>query len=125
MKIVDTNIIIRFLVNDDDDVHAEILPKLINESKVIILNEVLIECVFVLNKVYKIDRQAVAQGLSDLISNENIISNQKLLLQTLSFYENSSLDIVDCLLASHKKLENYEIFTLDKKLDNWLKRIKN
>lgn len=124
MKIVDTNIIIRFLVNDDE-VQAEILPRLINESKVIILNEILIECVFVLNKVYKIDRQAVAQGLSDLISNENIISNQKLLLQTLSFYENSSLDIVDCLLASHKKLENYEIFTLDKKLDNWLKRIKN
>ena len=122
MKIVDTNIIIRYLVNDDE-LQAEILPKLISESKVMILNEVLIECVFVLNKVYKIDRQAIAKGLSDLISNHNIISNQKLLLQTLWYFENSGLDIVDCLLISYQKLKNCEIFTLDKKLNNLLKRI--
>lgn len=41
----------------------------------------------------------------------------------MKIFEESSLDFVDCILIAYNKVENIEIFSFDKKLNNKLKKI--
>ena len=63
-SLVDTNVILRYLLQDDAALFKKasaILEKVkTGEQKVIILESVLTECVYVLLKVYKIGRPAIA-----------------------------------------------------------------
>jgi len=55
MKIVDANIILRYLLED----HAEYFEKaisIVGKNRILLINEVVAEVVYVLEKVYQIDR---------------------------------------------------------------------
>lgn len=122
MIIVDTNIIMRHLLNDDKEQSLKLL-ELLENDEVIIINEVLFECIYVLNKVYKLNRTEISLLLSQLLITQNIKSNSDLLLKSLKIYQDTSLDFVDCLLISYNQLNNYQVVTFDKKLNNFLERI--
>lgn len=87
-------------------------------GEVRILNEVLIECVYVLNKVYKLDRPELTTVLSTLLISYNVKSNTDLLLKSLILYKSTNLDIVDCLLIAYNQLYDYKIVSFDKKLNS-------
>ena len=53
MKIVDANIILRYLLNDTEDLSAK-AADLLENNEVMVPNEVIAEIVYVLEKVYKI-----------------------------------------------------------------------
>ena len=116
MILVDTNIIMRHLLNDDKEQSLKLF-ELIENDEVLILNEVILECVYVLNKVYKLNRTEIYLLLSQLLNTKNINSNLNILINTLKFYQSSSLDFVDCILISNNHLLNYKVVSFDKKLN--------
>ena len=112
---IDTNYIIRYLVNDDLEM-AGIAEEILTSKNVFISNEILAEVVYVLSGVYKISKADIADQLLELIDFENIsVSNLKVMKQAFRLYKTKNLDFVDCLLCAYSNQD--EIITFDKKLN--------
>jgi len=103
--LIDTNIIIRFLLGD----HSELGPKATafmskvanGTVKAEMLDIVMAECVYVMEKFYRIPREKISEKLSKILNFSGIAnSNRSELLQALLKFETSNTDIVDCVLAA-------------------------
>lgn len=122
MSLVDANVVLRYLLDD----HAELSLKaagILERNSVTLPVEVGCEVVYVLQKVYAVERKEIQQQLGELI-NEGWVSMDKaaVFLKALEFYGNSTLDFVDTLLWAYQRIEQQEIFTFDSKLLKQLQR---
>ena len=71
MKIVDANIILRYLLNDTEEL-AQKATDIIENNKVLVPNEIIAEIVYVLEKVYKVNNEELSKTLIELFQYENI-----------------------------------------------------
>lgn len=116
MVIADANVILRYFLNDLKDLAIQ--SKYVLENlEIFIPNEVVAEVVYVLQKFYKVPRNKISSLLTELLSFENIdLYKKAVIFKALEIYKSKNLDFVDCILCAHKKVENIEIKTFDKKL---------
>lgn len=119
--LLDTNIIIRFLVGDNAEQlqkSSEYFLKIEEGSmEVEILSDVLMEAFFVLTKFYRLPKDEVISDLKTLISFEGVVNRDKIILfETLSMIENKNIDFVDALICTKCKFQNYEKLSFDKDL---------
>lgn len=123
MQLVDANIILRYLLDD----HPELSPKaaeILEQQTVTLSIEVACEVVYVLQKVYVIERKEIEQQLSELLDAELVnMEKPAIFLDALKRYSTSTLDFVDTLLLAYHAIEAAEIFTFDNKLNKHLQRI--
>jgi predicted nucleic-acid-binding protein len=118
----DTNTVLRYLLND----HPELSMRArefwdmvrLGKQKAILTEGVLMECVYVLQRFYKVPRAEIALRLKSLLSYKGLnSSNKQLFEQSLTMYQTKNLDFVDCLLAArHTKGEGI-LFSFDEKLN--------
>ena len=119
---IDTNYIVRYLVNDNIEM-ADIAEEILTTKDVFIANEILAEVVYVLFGVYKISRVDISNQLLELINFDNIfVSNHEVVKKSFEIFKNRNLDFVDCLLCAYSN--NDEIITFDKKLNKCISSIK-
>ncbi len=121
----DTNTIIRYLVKDDPVLFSkarEFFDKVKNGSeKAIILESIIAECIYVFIKIYKVPRNKAAGSLIDILHYKGIVNDDRAeLIASLSFFANSSLDIVDCILLEKSKSGNRRLFSFDEELRKYL-----
>jgi predicted nucleic-acid-binding protein len=117
---IDTNYIIRYLINDDEEMAAQAETVLL-ERDVFIANEILAEVVYVLSGVYKISKSDICEQLSKLLLASNIFTSDKtILINALAIFQSKNLDFVDCLLCAYSKKD--DIMTFDKKLQRCVER---
>lgn len=122
MKILDANMILRYMLYDNVAMADEV-DMILSMHEVLILPEVIAEVVYVANKVYKLERSQIVPDLIDLLNMNNVRTNcGDVLCKGLKYYERVSLDFVDCLLCAYHTVSGYEICTFDKKLNNLIKR---
>jgi predicted nucleic-acid-binding protein len=122
MQIVDANIILRYLLDD----HPELSPKaaeILEQQTVTLPLEVACEVVYVLQRVYAVERRDIQQQLSQLID-ERLVAVEKanILLTALECYSTSTLNFVDTLLLAYHRVEQHAIFTFDHKLNKQIQR---
>jgi predicted nucleic-acid-binding protein len=122
MSVVDANVILRYVLDD----HAELSPKaaeILEQQTVTLPMEVACEVVYVLQKVYEVEREEIRQQLGNLLT-ENLIEMDKLavFLKALECYSTSTFDFVDCLLWAYHTVEQQEVFTFDNKLHKFIQR---
>ena len=118
MVYADANIIIRYIVNDDELMAAE-ADEAINSGAVFVLPEVFAEVTYVLTKVYKIDRTSVADSMLELL--EYVSTSVPVIMENaFEYYRDTKLDFVDCILAAYRIVGNKEILSFDKKLNNFI-----
>ncbi|CAK0772370.1 PIN domain-containing protein [Gammaproteobacteria bacterium] len=122
MGIVDANVILRYLLDD----HAELSPKaaeILEQHSVILPVEVGCEVVYVLQKVYAVERKDIQQQLANLL-NTGLVSMDKpaIFLKALECYGGSTFDFVDTLLWAYQTVERQELFTFDDKLLKYIQR---
>lgn len=120
MALIDTNIMLRFLLNDSPELSAK-ASEIITHNYCLVKYEVIAEAVYVLSKVYGIDRAGIAGAIRLFLPNVTV-ENRDVVLSALSAYEGTKLDFVDCIIAAHRLVEKEKIFTFDKKLNNFIKR---
>ena len=114
-KHLDANAFLRYLLNDIP-AQAEAARDVINSGAAILTNEVLAEIVYVLDKVYGLTRQKIADALEGVVK-EVQCEDRELVLGALSTYRvNRKLDIVDSILAARHRLRQIEVLTFDKDL---------
>ncbi|BDU50994.1 PIN domain-containing protein [Haliovirga abyssi] len=122
MKIVDANIILRYLLEDHEE-HLREAENIIENNDILIFNEVIAEVIYVLEKLYKVNRVNIMQGLVDFFSNRSVeLEKEEVVKKALKLFSEKKLDFVDCLLYAYSFEAGYEIATFDKKL---LKAIAN
>ena len=110
---VDANIILRFLLADNESMFN--ISKDIMHQNVYLSNEVIAEVIYVLEKFYKFERQIICDKLNKLINEKNIFNfDKQFVLEALEIYGEVKLDFVDCLLCAYSEVD--EIKTFDKKL---------
>jgi predicted nucleic-acid-binding protein len=108
--LIDTNVVLRYLLGD----HPEFSPKaeafMLDVSKgvkkVEILNVVIVEAIYVMEKYYEIPKTEIVEKLSGILNFSGIVnSDRSEILEALLKYENSNIDIVDCILAARSSAE--------------------
>jgi predicted nucleic-acid-binding protein len=119
--LIDTNVILRFLLDD----HAVFSPKaraLMREVSgkirlAVIPAAVLAECVYVLDKFYHVPRDEITDTLSRTLTIPGIINADKAeLLKALLLFRQFGSDIVDCMLAASSS-EQAPVVSFDQDLD--------
>lgn len=122
MKIADANIILRFLLNDVEEL-AEKAVEILEGNKIFLPNEIIAEIIYVLEKVYDVNNNEISNIFSKLLQYENIIvSDLDVLEAALDLYGRRRFDFVDALLYAYNKIKGYKIYTFDKKLNKLLKQ---
>ncbi|MDP3210655.1 PIN domain-containing protein [Methylotenera sp.] len=118
---IDTNVLVRFLVRDDE---AQFLAasKLIydciaNSQPVLISLLVMLEAEWVLRSRYKISKLEIAAVFNKLLeSKEAIFEDEESLEESLQTWKESSADFADCLIvAKSRRLGCSSLMTFDSK----------
>ena len=116
--LIDANVILRYLLND--------VEEMAKKSEEIIkfgawtLPEVIAEVIYVLKSVYKIERDEISNAILEILK-EIEIEHKKTVIEAVKIFSKTNLDFVDCILIAYKNIENAEVFSFDKKLNNKLK----
>lgn len=117
-RLVDTNLIVRYLVQDHEK-HAQAAGKLFDacdrgEVVIVVLPTVLAECVFVLESFYEHPRGDIASALGRLISSPGVeIGDTAIYLDALDRYRKTKVHFVDCLVAATAAAENMPVASFD------------
>ncbi len=114
----DTNAVLRYLLHDHEEHFAKASEffEAIREDKrqAILLEGVLVECVYVLTKFYQVPRAEAAGKLHALLQYKGMRnSDRQELLYALKRYAETKLDIVDCILLAKGFDNNMEVFSFD------------
>lgn len=105
--LVDTNILLRYLVDGD-----QLLERVALRGMVWLLDEIIIELVFALEQHYGQPREKVFKWVAELLMKPNCESNRSLLFATLAVYrDQSSLSIVDAYLLVFSQKNKVELVT--------------
>ncbi|OBR63270.1 pilus assembly protein [Paenibacillus oryzae] len=125
MNIADANVILRYLLQDAAQFIEPAKDKIENHY-IFIPNEVIAEVVYVLEKVYKVERVSIFDALKNLLTYSNITTHDKnMLIEALKVYSEIKIDFVDSLLFAYSKIGSHTVFTFDKKLNQMLDQLRN
>lgn len=117
-RLADTNLIIRYLVQDHEK-HGRAAGRIFEacdrgDVVLVVLPVVLAECVFVLESFYQQARVDIASALSRLISSPGIeISDTAVHLDALDRYRRTRVHFVDCLIAATALTRDMPVATFD------------
>jgi predicted nucleic acid-binding protein len=117
----DTNTIVRYLVADHPAWHRkakEFFDQVkLGDTRAVILESVVAECVYVLTKIYKVPRDRAARSLIDLLHYKGIANDdQQDLIRALALFSERGMDIVDCILSAKAASGGDHLFTFDAEL---------
>lgn len=118
MPTLDANLILRWLL-DDVPAQTRAVDLLFAESAELVAPDVaLIEVVFVLERVMRITRPAIAEGMRALLGRANIKTDRALWTEVLRHYEGlPKLSVADIFLALQAEAKGETpLLTFDKKL---------
>ncbi len=113
--VLDTNVLVRVIVADDP-VQLGRAKKLLNSSRVLLLESVILELEWVLRYSYEMSPEEVGRALRVLIGLRNVqVVRKRLLLSVIEAYERG-FDFADAL--HHACAEGLEVKTFDRKFVN-------
>jgi len=116
---LDANIILRYLTKDNETLSPKaktIIDNIANYKGFAYINTlVLHEVIYILENVYNIDRKAISESISNLISisNINIIDvNKQSLKLALKDYTKTKIDFSDCMYKYICKKNKYKLLLI-------------
>ena len=117
---IDTNYLLRYVLND--------IPEQAEKAAAVIMQgaeiypEIVPEAVYVLQKIYKIERKDVSAALLDVLDDVSV-ERKRQIQEALVLYGRTNLDYVDCLLLSGFLYDRKDFATFDKKLQSRKKNL--
>lgn len=117
-KLIDTNIIIRFLTQDNPNLtkKAEKIFKKAQTKELEIPDFILTEIVWILLSYYELDKNAVVENLEGLLAFDKFKLNKKALRRAIDIYRENNISFVDAYLIAQGKSENKKVLSFDKKV---------
>ena len=104
---IDTNVLVRFLVRDDErqfaKAHSQIQRE-VRDGGVVVSLLVQLEAEWVLRSRYGLKKSEIAAVLSGLLEASNIrIEDESSVEEALDVWSSSAADFTDCLIGSHNR----------------------
>jgi len=131
MRFVDTNIFLRFLVNDipqqADACEAIFRKAVAGEEALYTTDMVVAEIVWVLESYYELSSSEVRTKVEKILNTPNLTcDNKEIIIRALALYDEKRIDYIDAYNACVIKTKGIgDIYSYDKHYDRitWLKRI--
>jgi predicted nucleic-acid-binding protein len=105
---LDTNILVRILVKDDEEqatLAIDFIKK--NRSQLVINSIVFCELVWVLESCYDYSKEEIIECLVQVLKTKQfLIPEKEIIRQSLDLYKKAKIDFSDALIAYKNKLEN-------------------
>ena len=117
MKLIDANVILRFLLRDNVEM-AEISKEVIKNGAYT-RTEIIAEVVYVLESVYDMSRNDISEFLVAALKVIKI-EDKDAFIKAVDIYKDTKLDFVDCIIIGRNHVLREEVFSFDKKLNNML-----
>ena len=117
--VVDANVVLRYLLRDHEEFYKE-AEALFNEafsgkSRILLLDSVIAEVVYVLSGLYRVKREEIAYVLMELLKGKGVSATDKdALLEALRIFGSKNLDFVDCLICAYSR--KFPVISFDKKV---------
>jgi predicted nucleic-acid-binding protein len=118
MIAVDTNVLVRLLINDaDSQAQVGFAKALLKRAKQIYIPQIVqIELVWVLETAYGFDKPSVVIVLKHLQQTSLFVLQDETQFDTaLAIFENNTADFSDYLILSGCLEKNHELYTFDKR----------
>ena len=121
MVVLDTNVILRYLLQDVPKQVAKIEP-LFNEiaegkAQAVISEAVLAECVYVLDAVYSVPKAEIVKSLRDLLAYKGFSRHlHHLLRDALDVFAAANISIVDAIVVIMAKHSQSDLASFDRSL---------
>jgi predicted nucleic-acid-binding protein len=115
----DTNMFIRFFTSHPEDQSEKanrfFIKVSLKEAQLFVCDIVISETVYVLEKVYKVNRNEIYEKIHSILNMENIIiENKSIIVNALNYYKDKNINFNDAYLASHAIKNNInKVFTFD------------
>ena len=118
MVLFDANMILRYLLNDNEEMATQ-AETYLNAEDVFVTIEVIAEVVYVLKGVYSMDRKQISDVVKEFLS---LVKSKDadVLYVALETYGTKNLDFVDCVLYGYNQVKGLKIATFDAKLNKLL-----
>ncbi len=119
--VVDTNALLRFLLNDIPSQAVQIQQKIeqakLGKYSLIIPQIVIFEIDFALTKAYRFQKIDVAKNLKKIITAKYLqVDQDDIFTEALDLYRDKNLSLPDCFIKIYAKKMNAQILTFDKNL---------
>lgn len=121
MIALDTNALIRMLIEDDED-QAKMVRELVkqvetNSGQILILSEMLIETVWVLESVYQCTRGEIIGFLETLFRTTTFVTAEPALFRTVVSQYKQGGEFADLIIVNQsKRFQAIKLISFDKKL---------
>ncbi len=121
--VVDANVILRFLLKDDEQLYSiaeDFFESVLKGKRFAYIPEAVIaEVVYVLEKLYKVNRSEISDILREILQVKHVKTYSKdTLMKALDIYSSKKIDFVDCLICAYGK--DYEVISFDKDVSKCL-----
>lgn len=116
--LIDTNVIVRFLVGDHEE-HLLESTRIFEEIEagkleVEILENVIMEALFVLTRFYDLPAAQIVNDLKSILVLEGVINTNKMILSdALSLHAEKNVDFVHALICTESELQGYDRISFD------------
>ncbi|MCL2711156.1 MAG: PIN domain-containing protein [Planctomycetaceae bacterium] len=120
MTILDTNTVLRCILQDNEEA-AVLVDERMSRDVCVIPPEVVAEIVYVLLKIYRLDRSDIVRSVSTILRHQNVrVPHRKVVEAALHYFGKTKFDFVDCLMIGYAVIEGHQIFTFDNELKKYL-----
>lgn len=121
MIALDTNVLIRYLVRDDEqqaEAAQALLQGLTQRRPGFVCREVVLEVVWVLERAYGFERAQIAEVVLGLIATDSLVVETTEDVGRAAFrYWEGGADFSDLMiLAAAERVDSYPLYTFDRKL---------
>lgn len=117
MQLIDANVLIRCILNDCPEMTEKAVE--IIDAGAYTKPEILAEVVYVLQKVYSVQRPKIKDMVKNILDIVHC-QEKECVLYAMDIYTSIALDFVDCLLVAYHRINHENIFSFDKKLNKHL-----
>lgn len=119
--ILDTNVFLRFLLDDVPSQAKEATKVLIKAKskrlKIFVPQIIIFEIFFALDKYYKFPKTEVIEKVGTLLATSYLdIEDRTVFQEALEVYKSKNIDFIDCFLICKARKNNSSLFTFDKDL---------
>ncbi len=122
-RVVDSNIILRFLTNDIPDKAAAgealLLRVEAGQEEVFLPDLAIADIVWMLEKFYRVEKSKIREMMTPILAAEGLICSSKgQVLSALAIYTKLNIDWTDAFIAAQmKESEWHEIYSYDRDFD--------
>jgi predicted nucleic acid-binding protein len=126
-SLIDANVILRYLLADHPDLHARAKALLddvrVGHRTVIVTEAVVAECVYVMQRLYRVPRAEAVDKLGGLLAYRGIAgADVPVLRRALAVYGETNLSFADTLLAARAQALKLPVTTFDEALKRFVTR---